>query len=107
MGKKSRSKATHARKPPPPPVDPLDAVHAAATTPAWLVATRDDAVAVKLLETLERAVAKLPRTSPPIPGPTDDARGSTPGRRTTAARASTSSSTASRTARRASSPHQI
>ena len=39
MGKKSRSKATQARKPPPPPVDPLDAVHAAATTPAWLVAT--------------------------------------------------------------------
>ena len=74
MGKKSRSKATHARKPPPPPVDPLDAVHAAATTPAWLVATRDDAVAVKLLETLERAVAKLPRTSPPIPGPTDESR---------------------------------
>ena len=74
MGKKSRNKATQARKPPPPPVDPLDAVHAAATTPAWLVATRDDAVAVKLLETLERAVAKLPRTSPPIPGPTDDAR---------------------------------
>ena len=62
MDKKSRSKATHARKSPPPPVDPLDAVHAAATTPAWLVATRDDAVAVKLLETLERAVAKLPRT---------------------------------------------
>ena len=52
----------------------MDAVHAAATTPAWLVATRDDAVAVKLLETLERAVAKLPRKSPPIPGPTDDAR---------------------------------
>ena len=75
MGKKSRSKATQARKPPPPPVDPLDAVHAAAaTTPAWLVATRDDAVAVKLLETLERAVAKLPRTSPPIPGPTDESR---------------------------------
>ena len=74
MGKKSRNKATHARKPPPPPVDPLDAVHAAATTPAWLVATRDDAVAVKLLETLERAVAKLPRTSPPIPGPTDESR---------------------------------
>ena len=74
MGKKSRNKATQARKPPPPPVDPLDAVHAAATTPAWLVATRDDAVAVKLLETLERAVAKLPRTSPPIPGPTDATR---------------------------------
>ena len=29
---------------------------------------------MKLLETLERAVAKLPRTSPPIPGPTDESR---------------------------------
>lgn len=74
MGKKSRSKATNARKPPPPPLDPLDAVHAAATTPAWLVATRDEAVAVQLLESLERAVAKLPRTSPPMSGPTDATR---------------------------------
>ena len=83
MGKKSRSKATQARKPPPPPVDPLDAVHAAATTPAWLVATRDDAVAVKLLKRSSEPSRSCGRPHP-YPGPrTTRENGSTPGPRTT------------------------